>query len=109
MKLKYSLGMEANHLVDMASRPPLYGVGLYNTEFHSLLSLSMSVNVYSHYVRCALWTYEILLSLMYEYCVKVRRMNGKFTFVGLNVELSVDGGMGCYSYIAHCIAWGWLR
>ncbi|WMV58553.1 hypothetical protein MTR67_051938 [Solanum verrucosum] len=39
----------------------------------------------------------------------MERMNGKFTFGGLDVGLSVDGGMGHYSYIAHCIAWGCLR
>lgn len=49
-------------------------------------------------------TYEMFMSLMYEYCVKMERMNGKFTFGGLDVILSVDGGMGRYSYIAHSIA-----
>ena len=38
------------------------------------------------------------------YCVKVERMNGKFTFGDLNVVLSVDGGMGRYPYIAQGIA-----
>ncbi|WMV08738.1 hypothetical protein MTR67_002123 [Solanum verrucosum] len=36
-------------------------------------------------------------------------MNGKFTFGDLNVMLSVDVGMGRYSYIAQCMAWGCLR
>ncbi|WMV18851.1 hypothetical protein MTR67_012236 [Solanum verrucosum] len=36
-------------------------------------------------------------------------MNGKFTFGGLDVVLSMDGGMGHDSYIAHSIAWGYLR
>ncbi len=49
------------------------------------------------------------MSLMYEYCVKIERMNGKFTFGGLNVVSSVDGGMGRYSYIAQGMAWGYLR
>ncbi|WMV24593.1 hypothetical protein MTR67_017978 [Solanum verrucosum] len=40
---------------------------------------------------------------------KVERMNGKFTFGGLDVVLSVDGGRGQYSYIAYNIAWGCLR
>ncbi|WMV29809.1 hypothetical protein MTR67_023194 [Solanum verrucosum] len=30
----------------------------------------------------------------------MKRRNGKFTFGSLNVVLSVDGGMGRYSYIA---------
>ncbi|WMV18694.1 hypothetical protein MTR67_012079 [Solanum verrucosum] len=43
----------------------------------------MSVNVYSHHME---------------------RMNGKFTFGRLNVVSSVDGCMGCYSYIAQGMA-----
>ncbi|WMV29350.1 hypothetical protein MTR67_022735 [Solanum verrucosum] len=46
---------------------------------------------------------------MHEYGVKMERMNGKFTFSCLHVVLSVDGGMGRYSYIAHTITWGFLR
>ncbi|WMV41127.1 hypothetical protein MTR67_034512 [Solanum verrucosum] len=88
MKMNYSMGMEAKHQEDMASKPPLYGVGSYDTGFHGLLSWSMSVNSYSHHVR---------------------RTNGKFTFGGLDVVLSVDCGMGRYSYIAHSIAWDCLR
>ncbi|WMV37360.1 hypothetical protein MTR67_030745 [Solanum verrucosum] len=45
---------------------------------------------------------------MYEYCPMMKRKNGKFTFGGLNVVLSMDGGMGRYSYIAQSIAWGYL-
>ena len=33
-------------------------------------------------------------------------MNGKFTFGGLNVVLSVDGGMRRYLDIVQSIAWG---
>ncbi|WMV30268.1 hypothetical protein MTR67_023653 [Solanum verrucosum] len=36
-------------------------------------------------------------------------MNSKFTFGFLIVVLSVDGGMRRHSYIAHSIAWGYLR
>ncbi|WMV13487.1 hypothetical protein MTR67_006872 [Solanum verrucosum] len=43
----------------------------------------------------------------YSHHMKMR--NGKFTFGGLNVVLSVDGGMGRYSYIAQSIAWGLLK
>ncbi|WMV54678.1 hypothetical protein MTR67_048063 [Solanum verrucosum] len=39
----------------------------------------------------------------------MKRMNGKFTFGGLNVVLSVYGGMRRYSYIAQSMAWGYLR
>jgi len=39
----------------------------------------------------------------------MKRKNGKFTFGGLNVVLSVDGGMRRYSYIEQSIAWGYLR
>ncbi|WMV55151.1 hypothetical protein MTR67_048536 [Solanum verrucosum] len=53
--MKYSMGMEAKHRMDMASRTPSFGVGLYDTGFHSFLSWSMLVNAYSHHVRCALW------------------------------------------------------
>ncbi|WMV41124.1 hypothetical protein MTR67_034509 [Solanum verrucosum] len=133
MKMNYSIGIEAKHREDMASRPPLYGVGPYDTRFHGLRSWSMSLNAYSHLVKCELWfleklyevwmvvwdaihafyfffmTYEMFMSLMYEHCVNVRRTNGKFTFSGLDVVLSMDGGMGRYSYIAHSIAWGFLR
>ncbi|WMV46446.1 hypothetical protein MTR67_039831 [Solanum verrucosum] len=86
--MKYSMGMEAKNRVDMASRPPLYGVGLYDTGFHVKFTWSMSVNAYYHHVRMK---------------------NNKFTFGCLNVVLSVDGGMGHYSYIAKSIAWGYLR
>ncbi|WMV13381.1 hypothetical protein MTR67_006766 [Solanum verrucosum] len=37
------------------------------------------------------------------YCHHVKRKNGKFIFGGLNVVLSVDGGMGRCSYIAQSI------
>ncbi|WMV24387.1 hypothetical protein MTR67_017772 [Solanum verrucosum] len=57
--MKYSMGMEVNHLVVLENRPPLYGVGTYDTEFHGLLSWSMSVNAYSHHLRCALWFFEM--------------------------------------------------
>ncbi|WMV41444.1 hypothetical protein MTR67_034829 [Solanum verrucosum] len=46
---------------------------------------------------------------MNEYGLKMKRKNGKFTFGGLNVVLSVDGGMGHYSYIAQSIACSYLR
>ncbi|WMV58851.1 hypothetical protein MTR67_052236 [Solanum verrucosum] len=36
-------------------------------------------------------------------------MNGKFTFGGLKVVLSVDGVMGRYSYITQGMAWGYSR
>ncbi|WMV28670.1 hypothetical protein MTR67_022055 [Solanum verrucosum] len=36
-------------------------------------------------------------------------MNGKFTFGGLNVVSSVDGGMRRYSYIAQGMTWCYLR
>ncbi|WMV33343.1 hypothetical protein MTR67_026728, partial [Solanum verrucosum] len=58
MLMNYSIGMEAKHRVDMASRTPSFGVGSYDTGFHGLLSWSMSVNAYSHNVRCALWLLE---------------------------------------------------
>uniref|UniRef100_M1DU22 Uncharacterized protein n=1 Tax=Solanum tuberosum TaxID=4113 RepID=M1DU22_SOLTU len=67
MKMKYSMGMEAKHRVDTASRPPLFGVGPYDIGFHGLLSWSMSVNAYYHHVRCALW----LLEKFYEVWVVV--------------------------------------
>lgn len=54
-------------------------------------------------------TYEMFVFLMYEDCLMMKRKNVKFTFCGLNVVLSVDGGMGCYSYIAQTIAWCYLR
>ncbi|WMV41963.1 hypothetical protein MTR67_035348 [Solanum verrucosum] len=60
---------------------------------------------YSYIAQGMAWGYLRLMSLMYEYCVKMERMNGKFTFGGLNVVPSVDGGMGCYSYIAQGMAW----
>lgn len=42
-------------------------------------------------------------------CLKVKRMNGKFTSIGLKVVLSVDGSMRHYSYIAQSISYGYLR
>ena len=36
-------------------------------------------------------TYEMFMSLMYAYCVKIERMNGNFTFGNLMWYLSVDG------------------
>ncbi|WMV46001.1 hypothetical protein MTR67_039386 [Solanum verrucosum] len=32
--MNYSMGMKAKHREDMASRPPLYCVGLYDIGFH---------------------------------------------------------------------------
>ncbi|WMV18442.1 hypothetical protein MTR67_011827 [Solanum verrucosum] len=49
-------------------------------------------------------TYEMFMFLIYKYCLKVKRKNGKFTFDGLKVVLSMDGGMGCHSHIAqYCL------
>ncbi|WMV26385.1 hypothetical protein MTR67_019770 [Solanum verrucosum] len=39
----------------------------------------------------------------------MKRGNGKFTFGCLNVVLSVDGGMGRYSYIAQSNSLGLLK
>lgn len=52
---------------------------------------------------------KMIMSLMYEYGQMMKKMNGKFTFGVLNVVLSVDGGMGRYSYIAQGMAWGYSR
>ncbi|WMV42555.1 hypothetical protein MTR67_035940 [Solanum verrucosum] len=85
--MNYSMGMEAKHRVDIASRPTLM---MWDSTLDSMLSSHglCRLNAYSHHVK---------------------RKNGKFTFGGINVVLSVDGGMGCYSYIAQSVAWGYLR
>jgi len=54
-------------------------------------------------------SYKMFMSIMCEYCVKMEMMNGKLTFGGLDVVLSVDSAMGLYSNIAHSMAWGFLR
>ena len=68
---------------------------LYLDFIYDLLSLS--------------WLMKCLCFLMYEYGSKMKRRNGKFNFGGLNVVLTVDGGMRLYSYIAQNIAWDYLR
>lgn len=47
--------------------------------------------------------YEMLMSLIYEYYVYMKKRNGKFTYGGLNVLLSIDGGMELYQYIEQSI------
>ncbi|WMV41385.1 hypothetical protein MTR67_034770 [Solanum verrucosum] len=59
--------METLPMLGRESRPYLYGVGLYDTGFHGFLSRSMSVNAYSHHVKCALW----FLERFYQLCVVV--------------------------------------
>lgn len=54
-------------------------------------------------------TYEMFMFLMYVYYLKMKRMNGKCTFGGPNVVLSVNGGMGHYSYIEQSTALGSLK
>ncbi|WMV58915.1 hypothetical protein MTR67_052300 [Solanum verrucosum] len=60
------MGMEAKHREGMASRPPFYDLGFYDTEFHVKISWSMSVNAYSH---------------------RMEWLNRKFTFGDLKVVL----------------------
>lgn len=47
--------------------------------------------------------YEMLMSLIYEYYENLKKRNGKFTYGGHNVLLSMDGGMELYQYIEQSI------
>ena len=76
---------------------------MLNVTMHALLGLYYDLL----YLSCI--TYEMFMFILYEYGLQMKRKKCKFTFGGLNVVLSVDGGMGHYSYIAQSIAWGYLR